>query len=239
MHHLQADVMPVHQLNIILSEVQLKLTKHSRLKLPLESVGDGIWKFYDIIKVDCLIYENKIFTLMTIPLVEKGRVFDVYKIHSLPLLHPIVKKHVTFKLESPYMAISQDQLFVTYPSLDKILTCQMAQGSYCEINKLLFAIDKTKQCAIYLFKQQRSQINQYCKMDFINQTTDLVISLDNSYWVTSIVKPTHLHVSCLMTSYYKELKHPLDITYLGDSCEGFTSTMLLPASNVIKINDPI
>ena len=42
-----------------------------------------------------------------------------------------------------------------------------------------------------------------------------------------------------MTSYYKELKHPLDITYLGDSCEGFTSTMLLPASNVIKINDPI
>ena len=76
-------------------------------------------------------------------------------------------------------------------------------------------------------------------MDFINQTMDLVILLDNSYWVTSIVKPTHLHVSCFTTSYYKELKHPLDITYLGDSCEGFTSTMLLPASNVIKINDPI
>ena len=87
------------------------------------------------------------------------KVFDVYKIHSLPLLHPVVKKCVTFKFESPYMAISQDQLFVTYPSLDEILTCQMAQGSYCEINKPLHAIDKTKQCAIYLFKQQRSQIN--------------------------------------------------------------------------------
>ena len=159
MHHLQADVMPVHQLNTILSEVQLELTKHPRLKLPLEPVGDGIWKFYNIIKVDCLIYENKIFTLMTIPLVEKDRVFDVYKIHSLPLLHPIVKKCVTFKFESPYMAISQDQLFVTYPSLDEILTCQMAQGSYCEINKSLLAVDKTKQCAMYLFKQQRSQIN--------------------------------------------------------------------------------
>ena len=101
MHHLQADMMPVHQLNTILSEVQLELIKHPRLKLPLEPVGDGIWKFYDIIKVDCLIYENKIFTLMTIPLVEKDRVFDVYKIHSFPLLHPVVKKCVTFKFESP------------------------------------------------------------------------------------------------------------------------------------------
>ena len=173
--------MPVHQLNTILREVQLELTKHPRLKLPLEPVGDGIGKFYNIIKVDCLIYENKIFTLMTILLVEKDGVFDVYKIHSLSLLHPIVKKGVIFKFESPYMAISQDQLFVTYPSLDEILTCQMAQGSYCEINKPLFPIDKTQQCAIYLFKQQRSQINQYCQMDFINQTMDLAISLDNSY----------------------------------------------------------
>ena len=29
------------------------------------------------------------------------------------------------------------------------------------------------------------------------------------------------------------------ITYLGDSCEWFTSIMLLPASNVVKNNDPI
>ena len=29
---------------------------------------------------------------MTIPLVEKDRVFDVYKIHSLPLLHPTLEK---------------------------------------------------------------------------------------------------------------------------------------------------
>ena len=41
---------------------------------------------------DCLIYESEIFTLMTIPLVEEYRVLDVYKIHSLPLLHPILKK---------------------------------------------------------------------------------------------------------------------------------------------------
>ena len=65
------------------------------------------------------------------------------------------------------------------------------------------------------------------------------MSLDNSYWVTLTIKPTHLHISCLTTSYYKQLKYPLDITYLGDSCEGFTSTMLLPALNVVKNNDPI
>ena len=77
---------------MILKCVQLELTKHPQLKLPLEPMGDKVWKFYDIIKVDCLIYENKIFTLMTIPLVEKDRVLDIYKIHSLPLLHPNLKK---------------------------------------------------------------------------------------------------------------------------------------------------
>ena len=187
-HHLQADIMPVHQLHTILKGVQLELTKHPQLKLPLEPMGDKVWKFYDIIKVDCLMYENKIFTLMTFPLVERDRVFDVHKIHSLPLLHPTLKKQIKFKFESPYMAISQDKLFVTYPSLDEILTCQMAQGSYCKINKKLFATDKTKQCTIYLFNQQRPQKNKYCKIDFINQTTDLAISLDNSYWVTSMLK---------------------------------------------------
>ena len=137
------------------------------------------------------------------------------------------------------MAISHDKLFATYPSLDEILTCQMVQGSYCEINKPLFAIDKTKQCAIYLFNQQRAQINKYFKIDFINQTTDLAMSLDNSYWVISTIKPTCLHISRLTTSYYKQLKYLLDIIYLGESCEGFTSTMLLPASNVVKNDNPI
>ena len=130
------------------------------------------------------------------------------------------------------MAISHDKLFATYPSLDEILTCQMAQGSYCEINKPLFTTDKTKQCAIYLFNQQRSQINKYYKIDFINQPTDLAMSLNNSHWVTSTIKPTCLHISCLTTSYYKQLKYSLDITY-------FTPTMLLPASNVVKYNDLI
>ena len=41
-------------------------------------MSDKVWKFYDIIKVDFFNYENKIFTLMTILLVENDRVFDVY-----------------------------------------------------------------------------------------------------------------------------------------------------------------
>ena len=90
--HLQPDIIPIHQLHWILKSVQLELTKHPRLKLPLEPIGDKVWKFCDIINIDCLIYESKIFTLMTIPLVEKDRVFDVYKIHCLPLLHPTLKK---------------------------------------------------------------------------------------------------------------------------------------------------
>ena len=69
---------------------------------------------------------------------------------------PTLKKRIKFEFVSPYMAILHDKLFATYPSLDEILTCQMPQGSYCKINKPLFAIDKTKQCAIYLFNQQRS-----------------------------------------------------------------------------------
>ena len=80
-HHLQADIIPVHQLHTILKGVQLKLTKHPRLKLPLEPMGDKVWKFYDTIEVDCLIYENKIFTLMTIPLVEKDSVQCVQNTH--------------------------------------------------------------------------------------------------------------------------------------------------------------
>ena len=63
--------------------------------------------------------------------------------------------------------------------------------------------------------------------------------MDNSYWVIPTIKPTHLHISCLTTSYYKQLKYPLDITYLGDFYQKFTATMLIPASNLVKNNDPV
>ena len=43
-----------------------------------------------------------------------------------------------------------------------------------------------------------------------------------------------MQVNCLTKTYYVELKHPLDIIFLEESCEASTVSMLLPSRTVLS-----
>ena len=76
-------------------------------------------------------------------------------------------------------------------------------------------------------------IDKYCKVDFVNQTRDEAIALDDTHWVTSVLKPTKLHISCLTTTSYIQLK--VQVIELKPGCEEFTSNMLITPMNNLQI----
>ena len=50
-------------------------------------------------------------------------------------------------------------------------------------------------------------------------------------WAVSSVRQEQLQVRCLEETHVIEIQPPLQIVYLGNSCEGYSPSMFLPAKN--------
>ena len=234
-HRLTPEIMNVKDLRDTLNTITDTLKSHPKLKLPIDHTNKDIWKYYGMTQIDSLFYKNKLFTLITFPLVEKDRIFHVYQVYNLPLVHPALKKKIKYKLNGDFMAISDNLLYIAYPTNTEIFNCQLSAGSFCELKTPLYAIDSSQHCMFYLYRRDESNIDKYCKVDFVNQTLDEAIALDDTHWITSILRPTKLHISCLTTTSYIQLKVPLQIVELKQGCEAFTSNMLITPMNNIQI----
>ena len=70
-HKLTPEIMNVKDLKATLDIVNDNLKSHLKLKLPVNHNSGNIWKYYSMTQINCLFYKNKLFNLMTIPLVEK------------------------------------------------------------------------------------------------------------------------------------------------------------------------
>ena len=130
----------------------------------------------------------------------------VYKVHNLMILMPLLCKQFKYNLPNDFIAISKDNLYITYPNLDEIFSCQLSAGYYCEINTPFYHLDSTNHCSYYLLQNNLNNIEQYCSFLVINQTTDQAISFDYYYWAVTTMVPTTLQVICLISSYYIKLK---------------------------------
>ena len=58
----------------------------------------------------------------------------VYNIHHFPILMSPLLKQFKYNLPNDFIAISKDNLYITYPNSDEIFSCQLSAGYYCEIN---------------------------------------------------------------------------------------------------------
>ena len=139
--------------------------------------------------------------------------------NNLPILMPPLLKQFKYNLPSDFIAISKDNLFITYPNSDEIFSCQLSAGYYCEINTLFYPLVSTNHCSYYLLQNNLKKIKQYCSFLVVNQTIDQAISLNSYYWAITTMIPTKLQVVCLTSSYYINLKCPVDIILCPNACE--------------------
>ena len=142
--------------------------------------------------------------------------------------------YTTLTLPNNFITISEDNLYITYPNSDKIFSCQLLAGYYCEINTPFYPLDSTNHCSYYLLQNNLNKREQYCSLSTTNQTTDQAISLNYYYWDITTMVPTKLQVICFTSSYYIKLKCPFDIKFPSDACEAHTNTFYLPARNSLS-----
>ena len=233
-HKLIPKILTPYDLLALLKTVVRDLRSHPKLKLPVEPTKDEIYQYYQIMSASAVMYDEMLLCMIHVPLVDRSRAFQVFKIHNLPLPLPSLNKQMKHKLDYQYLAVSTDKLYVTFPTAEEIFSCRMSIGSFCEINNAIYPTSAISSCEYVLFMEQSALVRKLCKVDLVNFTRDQALSLDSQFWVILTIWPTTMQVNCLTKTYYVELQHPLDIIFLEESCEASIASMLLPSHTVLS-----
>ena len=233
-HKLIPKMLTPYDLLALLKTVVRDLRSHPKLKLPVEPTKNEIYQYYQIMSASAVMYDEMLLCILHVPLVDRSKTFQVFKIHNLPLPLPPLNKQMRHKLDHQYLAISIDKLYVTFPTVEEIFSCRMSIGSFCEINNAIYPTSTINSCEYALFMEQQTLVRKLCKVDLVNFTRDQAFSLDSQFWAILTVQPTTMQVSCLTKTYYVKLQHPLDIIFLEESCEASTVSMLLPSRTVLS-----
>ena len=233
-HKLIPKMLTPYDLLALLKTVVSDLRSHPKLKLPVEPTKNEIYQYYQIMSASAVIYDEMLLCILHVPLVDRSKTFQVFKIHNLPLPLPPLNKQMRHKLDHQYLAISTDKLYVTFPTAEEIFSCRLSIGSFCEINNAIYPTSTINSCEYALFMEQQTLVRKLCKVDLVNFTRDQAFSLDSQFWVILTVQLTTMQVSCLTKMYYIELQHPLDIIFSEESCEASTVSMLLPSHTVLS-----
>ena len=87
---------------------------------------------------------DTLFVILYIPLVDKSLQFNLYRIHNIPLVHPILKKSFRYSIQEEYLTIRSDAQYVSFPVSTDILACQVLNGQFCCISSPLYTADTFK-----------------------------------------------------------------------------------------------
>ena len=228
---LSPEMVPLNDLFELLTDVRQDLVGHPKLQLPDLLDVNHLYKYYRYMRIEAVLVSDMLLCVLQIPLVDRTKRFQVYKIHNLPLPIPQLKKQLHYVLHHEHLALTTDRLYVTYPSASEILSCQISSGAFCEINSAIYPVSTSQTCEHSLFIKDEAGIEVNCKVTLHNFTHPMALSLNHNFWaISSFVKST-LHIACLTKTYYQVLKVPLDIIYLPEGCEAFNNFLLIPAHN--------
>ena len=97
------------------------------------------------------------------------------------------------------------------------------------MNEALHPVETLEWCIYALFIQNKDKINKYCEMDFKNRKTSLAQSLGGYMWAVSSLAGEKIQIRCLTETHVQEIKPPLQIIYVGNGCEGYSPSIMIPA----------
>ena len=113
----------------LMKQVERDISVRPKLRLPLAINAINTFKYYRILSVYASVIEDHLVYIITCPLVDRERVFTTYRIFNLPLPVPSTKMQIKHKLEHKYIAITQNNQYVTFPKEDEMMKCTNYSGS--------------------------------------------------------------------------------------------------------------
>ena len=217
-----------------MKQVERDISVRPKLRLPLAINATNTFKYYRILSVHASVIEDHLVYIITCPLVDRERVFTTYRIFNLPLPVPSTKMQINHELEHKYIAITQNNQYVTFPKEDEMIRCTITAGAQCSLSSPLFPTTTVKQCEYALFIRNTELVEELCKISTSPFTTDNALALDKHFWLVLTLQQITLHIACLTKSYYIRPQSPITIIYLPEGCDASGETLYLPGSSTIS-----
>ena len=224
-HKATPTVILPEALRSLLRKVIQQLRPNPRLRLPYDPEGTSIWKYYDNIRVYPVLMDNMLVILLTIP------ILNIYRVHNLPAIPPGHQLAATYQLEGEYFAVGKHGVYVSLPHHDTVVRCINSNLAICQMDQALYPARMIKWCVYALFIQDEERVKKYCKYTISKAEQNLALSLGGYLWDISTVATETLQIRCLLETHVVTIHPPLQIIYVGNGCEGFSSSVFIPAKS--------
>ena len=169
--------------------------------------------------------------ILTVLLADQSLQLNLYKIHNLPMLHPVLHVHAQYELESSYIATVMDGIYVTLPTALDVKLCLMTNGHLCMFNQALYPVEQTDWCVYALFINDETRIEKNCNLKAINHTTNLAYNLVGYLWAVSALATERLQLRCVMDTRIITILPPLQIIDVGNGCKAYSASIYIPAKS--------
>ena len=126
--------------------------------------------------------------VLHIPLINKSLQFRLYRIHTIPLVHPVPKKSFKYSIKEEYLVIRSDSQYISFSLSTNIMACQVSNGQFCCINSPLYVADTSKSCSYALFLHDKARINSVCILPIINQAHNGAININDTFSAISALQ---------------------------------------------------
>ena len=230
-HKATTTVIPPEALRSLLKKVVQQLRPNPWLRLPYDPEGTGIWKYYDNIRVYPVLTDNMLVILLTIPILDTTLELNIYRVHNLSAIPPGHQLAATYQLEGEYFAVGKHGMYIALPHRDMVVRCINSNLAICQMDQALYPARKVKWCVYALFIQDEERVKKYCKYTINEAEQNLALSLGGYLWAIRAVATEMLWIRCLLETYVITIHPPSQIVYVGNGCEGFSSSIFIPAKS--------
>ena len=105
----------------ILHKIEEDIKSNARLKL-CEDPETNIWSYYGTVKLTPILLQDYLMLILTVPLVDQSLQMNLYKVHSLPMLHSTLNVHAHYELEGTYLVTMMECMFISLPTVLDIMS---------------------------------------------------------------------------------------------------------------------
>ena len=200
-------IMPPDILREVLNQVREGIRSNARLTLS-ENPLENIWTYYNIIKVTPILLDDFLMVILTVPLIDSSLNVNLYRIHNLPILHPMLEIQVEYELEGKYFTTHMHGMYATIPKVTDIKLCMMMQGHLCMFDEPLYPVDKLNWCIYALFTNDLDKMKN-CRVKTSVQNTNMAYSLDGYLWAISSLVTEKLQTRCMQQTLVVTIHPPL------------------------------
>jgi hypothetical protein len=196
--YLSLSLFPPEQLQSALENVQRHLPSH--LGLAIGYNDDEILRYYQLPMAKPLIATDKIRGIVTIPLINTGQLFNVYRAIPFPTKIADNNTHERFIWDdsSQYFAVTSDHReFIQLGESFNTDVCVKHQPLICPAQQQ--AIEASQDHCLYqLFtgRLDNGMTAQPCQFRPYPSQEGVLQAVTEEIWAISVVKPTTLQISC-------------------------------------------